>query len=66
VPLVIVRTFTVPQDVEIPVVGPYLEERITRTAPPIEQLLDKVIALAEPKAHWTFVCFVPGVALHTQ
>src|SRR5258706_329564 len=53
-----------PEDVQIPIIRAYFEERIIRRIPLVANLLDQVLTLIKPKAGWAFIRFPAGVALH--
>jgi len=66
VPAILFSCEPVPKDVQIAVICADLEVGIVWAVPLIQQLLNEVIAVAEPKTHWSFVRLLAGVAFDVQ
>ena len=54
------------EDVEIAVVGAYLEEDVLLTVPLVDDLLHKIFAMIRSKANWPFVPRPARIALNMQ
>src|SRR6516164_135979 len=53
-----------PEDVEIAVIRPYLEEHVIRTIPLVQNLFHEEVTVLKPKPNGPFVRFPARVALH--
>jgi hypothetical protein len=50
--------------VEVAVVGAYLEEDVVLPVPMVKQFLDQILVSIQPKANWSLVNLVPGIAVY--
>jgi hypothetical protein len=55
-----------PEDVEIAVIRPNLEEHAIRTVPLVKNLFDNKVTVLKPKPNGTFVRFPACVTLHLE
>src|SRR5579884_3469595 len=56
-------SLVLPQDVQVPVVRAHLEELIVGSIPLVDDFLDHVVAVSQPKTDWPFIRRPSGIAL---
>jgi hypothetical protein len=65
-PLVFRKRQSVPEDVQVTVIGAHLKERVILTVPLIEEFLNQTLAVTEVKAYGSFFALITRIALHTR
>src|SRR5438067_3145091 len=65
-PCIVCRGHTVPKDVEIAIIGAYLEKRIIWAVPLIEYFLDHEESRAQMKSHRPLLCLPAGIAFNSE